>query len=139
MDESEASCRAPITRLPSGHRGRLRLGTRPAGNRARPTASESGDHPRRTLAQELAGASDAHRGRADPQAASRPAERRRKPSTTLGKGREKDVARKTALSAPHPTASSTPPKPADVQASLEMARPGIEPGTPRFSVVCSTN
>jgi hypothetical protein len=23
--------------------------------------------------------------------------------------------------------------------SREMARPGIEPGTPRFSVVCSTN
>lgn len=50
-----------------------------------------------------------------------------------GKGREKDVARKTALPAPLQTASPHAPKPAHVQASLEMARPGLEPGTPRFS------
>jgi hypothetical protein len=43
------------------------------------------------------------------------------------------VARKTALSAPLQTASPNAPKPAHVQASLEMARPGLEPGTPRFS------
>ena len=28
---------------------------------------------------------------------------------------------------------------ADLQALPPMARPGLEPGTPRFSVVCSTN
>jgi hypothetical protein len=28
---------------------------------------------------------------------------------------------------------------ADLQADQTMARPGLEPGTPRFSVVCSTN
>src|SRR5438552_17101021 len=114
MDESEASCRAPITRLPSGHRGRLRLGTRPAGNRARPTPFEFGDHPRRTLAQELAGASYAHRGRADPHAAFGPAERRRKPQTLnhpQGKGREKDVARKMTLLSIPQTASPSSPKP----------------------------
>jgi hypothetical protein len=27
----------------------------------------------------------------------------------------------------------------DLQADRGMARPGLEPGTPRFSVVCSTN
>src|SRR5689334_5434668 len=27
----------------------------------------------------------------------------------------------------------------DFQGDSEMARPGLEPGTPRFSVVCSTN
>jgi hypothetical protein len=30
-------------------------------------------------------------------------------------------------------------KPASEQAERGMARPGLEPGTPRFSVVCSTN
>ena len=30
-------------------------------------------------------------------------------------------------------------EPSDVQADRGMARPGLEPGTPRFSVVCSTN
>src|SRR4051794_24966671 len=30
-------------------------------------------------------------------------------------------------------------KPADLQEDSRMARPGLEPGTPRFSVVCSTN
>ncbi len=30
-------------------------------------------------------------------------------------------------------------KPADLQDNPPMARPGLEPGTPRFSVVCSTN
>ena len=55
-----------------------------------PTPFEFGDHPRRTLAQELAGARDAHRGQADPHAAFWPAERPRKPSTTL---KEKDVKR----------------------------------------------
>jgi hypothetical protein len=77
--------------------------------------------------------SEVHGDGAGANAAFRPAE----PRTTLnhpqGKGREKDVAHKSARSAPPPTASLTSPKPADVQASLEMARPGIEPGTPRFS------
>jgi hypothetical protein len=36
-------------------------------------------------------------------------------------------------------AYSTPTQTAAEQAEDEMARPGIEPGTPRFSVVCSTN
>ena len=31
------------------------------------------------------------------------------------------------------------PKSATEQGESEMARPGFEPGTPRFSVVCSTN
>ena len=30
-------------------------------------------------------------------------------------------------------------EPSDLQADRGMARPGLEPGTPRFSVVCSTN
>ena len=30
-------------------------------------------------------------------------------------------------------------EPRDLQGSLEVARPGLEPGTPRFSVVCSTS
>ena len=30
-------------------------------------------------------------------------------------------------------------EPADLQERPPMARPGLEPGTPRFSVVCSTN
>ena len=30
-------------------------------------------------------------------------------------------------------------EPRDLQGSSEVARPGLEPGTPRFSVVCSTN
>jgi hypothetical protein len=31
------------------------------------------------------------------------------------------------------------PKPAFLRPLVLMARPGLEPGTPRFSVVCSTN
>src|ERR1039458_5729302 len=61
------------------------------------------------------------------------------PETLRGKGREKDVARKTAVAASPQTASSALSKPVHVQASLEMARPRLELGTPRFSVVCSTN
>src|ERR1017187_10133539 len=49
------------------------------------------------------------------------------------KGREKDVARKTAIPAPSQIASQTSLKTAHVQAPLEMARLGIEPRTPRFS------
>jgi hypothetical protein len=43
------------------------------------------------------------------------------------------VARQTALPAPPRTASSALSKPVRVQASLEMARPRLELGTPRFS------
>jgi hypothetical protein len=43
------------------------------------------------------------------------------------------VGRKTALPAHPRTASPTASKPAHVQASLEMARPRLELGTPRFS------
>jgi len=32
-----------------------------------------------------------------------------------------------------------PEEPQDLQGSSRVARPGLEPGTPRFSVVCSTN
>jgi hypothetical protein len=79
-----------------------RVSTGPA-----PHSVRVGDHPRRTLAQELAGARDAHRGRAGRQAAFWPAERRRKPSTTL---KEKDVKRtwrakrpfQRPLRGPHP-------------------------------------
>jgi hypothetical protein len=45
---------------------------------------------------------------------------------------------KTPDPAPHeqdPDAPETAPQ----QAKRDMARPGFEPGTPRFSVVCSTN
>src|SRR5437588_2476351 len=61
------------------------------------------------------------------------AERRRKPSTTLKERDVKRTWRAKPLLAPARTASPTSPKPAHVQASLEMARPRIEPGTPRFS------
>ena len=37
------------------------------------------------------------------------------------------------------TAASEERDPEKLQGSSEMARPGLEPGTPRFSVVCSTN
>jgi hypothetical protein len=50
-----------------------------------------------------------------------------------GLGRDKDVAREAALPRRPQAAASTSSKPAHVQVSLEMARPGIEPGTPRFS------
>src|SRR5207253_6374888 len=56
----------------------------------RPTAFEFRGHPRPRLAQELAGAGDAHGTRAGPKAAFWPAEPRHKPSTTL---KEKDVKR----------------------------------------------
>jgi len=35
--------------------------------------------------------------------------------------------------------ADVPEEPADLQDIPPMARPGLEPGTPRFSVVCSTN
>ena len=56
-----------------------------------------------------------------------------------GKGCEEDVGAKRHLQRPTQTALLTSRQPAYVQASLEMARLGIEPRTPRFSVVCSTN
>ena len=56
----------------------------------RPAPFEFRGDPRRGHAQELAGAGEAHGGLAGPKAAFRPAERRRKPSTTL---KEKDVKR----------------------------------------------
>jgi len=35
--------------------------------------------------------------------------------------------------------ATVPEEPADFRDTPPMARPGLEPGTPRFSVVCSTN
>lgn len=55
------------------------------------------------------------------------------PQPPSGLGPEKDLTRKTALRAPPQTTSPFASKPARVQASLEMARLGIEPRTPRFS------
>jgi len=55
------------------------------------------------------------------------------PQPTSGLGPEKDLARKTALSAPLFSASPASSKPAHTQGSLEMARPRLELGTPRFS------
>jgi hypothetical protein len=56
-----------------------------------------------------------------------------------GFGTELVPVRKTgARNGPHahrPPSGKTRPK----QALLEVARPGLEPGTPRFSVVCSTS
>ena len=111
--------------------GRLRLGT--SRHRSAPHSVRVGDnldgHSRRSsrapatlTAVELADKPPPGRPAA-PQTLNHP----------QGEGREKDVARKTPLSAPPPKASPTSTKPSDVHASLEMARPGIEPGTPRFS------
>jgi hypothetical protein len=46
---------------------------------------------------------------------------------------DKDMERETALPAPLKAAPLSDPKPADQQASSEMARPRLELGTPRFS------
>jgi hypothetical protein len=51
----------------------------------------------------------------------------------LGHGGEKPT--KTITKRPRREAS----KSAGMQRKRGMARPGLEPGTPRFSVVCSTN
>jgi site-specific recombinase XerC len=45
---------------------------------------------------------------------------------------------KSPIPAPDPGLADNQ-KPASEQAKSEVARPGFEPGTPRFSVVCSTN
>ena len=50
-------------------------------------------------------------------------------------GQEVDLERFGATGGP----AANPQEPADLQGTSEMASPGLEPGTPRFSVVCSTN
>jgi hypothetical protein len=51
------------------------------------------------------------------------------------KGREKDVAPKTPAPKTCPKTKQAAPKGAALQDIHKMARPGLEPGTPRFSVV----
>jgi hypothetical protein len=63
----------------------------------------------------------------------RPVRQRSREQLCVRRGREKDVARRTAVPASSQTASSALSKPVHGQASLEMARPGLEPGTPRSS------
>jgi hypothetical protein len=50
-------------------------------------------------------------------------------------GREKDVAPKTPAPKTCPKTKQAAPKGAALQDIHKMARPGLEPGTPRFSVV----
>ena len=66
-------------------------------------------------------------------------ERRPTLNQRSGLGREKDVAPKPTRPKSCPTITKAASEAAALQDIHEMARPGLEPGTPRFSVVCSTS
>jgi integrase len=58
---------------------------------------------------------------------------------TLPIGRRKGDGGETAPERDRNALKPEPTNQGDLQEEDEMARPGLEPGTPRFSVVCSTN
>ena len=68
-----------------------------------------------------------------PSAGSREPSEAPNPQPPSGLGPEKDLARKTAPHEPARAAPTASSRPAHTQASLELARPRLELGTPRFS------